>query len=325
MGAQVPVGVRRTVLTTDWGWFREQAHTRHLAVYTLRGAPPAAVPPLMPRCVVVPAPWYEEHGRAAAGQPVEVQVSALRRMRTEASSNLARFDEARASGQVLHILAMKDHRPPHERDGVHVGGHPGTLVQAWVDPYWYCSATSLDPESLLADRVVFVDPPGKAEKDASASPPAGWGAYRQVVDTVRARIGSGELAAGSALPSEAALGREFGVSRSTARRALVELEKLGLVGSSPAGGRVVSAGAPRLALAEQSALPGYLNVSADLRERIIRGEFAAGQALPGESRLAQEYGVSVGTIRRALAEVDASGLVDTVPRRGRVVKPAQEG
>lgn len=47
-----------------------------------------------------------------------------------------------------------------------------------------------------------------------------------------------------------------------------------------------------------------------LRDRIARGELAAGGPLPGEHTLALEYGVSRITVRRALAELAREGLVD---------------
>ncbi|WP_231098362.1 GntR family transcriptional regulator [Rhodovulum sulfidophilum] len=53
--------------------------------------------------------------------------------------------------------------------------------------------------------------------------------YQTVIDTIVARIASGELPSGALLPSETQLGAELGVSQGTARKALSELEKRGLV------------------------------------------------------------------------------------------------
>jgi GntR family transcriptional regulator len=53
--------------------------------------------------------------------------------------------------------------------------------------------------------------------------------YRQVADRLRAGIASGTHPPGVALPSEAQLMGEYDVSRVTARRALAELERDGLV------------------------------------------------------------------------------------------------
>ncbi len=53
--------------------------------------------------------------------------------------------------------------------------------------------------------------------------------YRQVEDEILSRIISGALAAGAMLPSEAELGAELGVSPGTARKALAELERRGVL------------------------------------------------------------------------------------------------
>jgi GntR family transcriptional regulator len=53
--------------------------------------------------------------------------------------------------------------------------------------------------------------------------------YRQLADILRARIGSGELPAGRPVPSELTLTQTFGVSRDTARHALLVLREEGLV------------------------------------------------------------------------------------------------
>jgi GntR family transcriptional repressor for pyruvate dehydrogenase complex len=54
-------------------------------------------------------------------------------------------------------------------------------------------------------------------------------AYEQLADQIRSRISAGELPHGSRLPSEAEIGREARVSRSTVREALRLLEEAGFV------------------------------------------------------------------------------------------------
>ena len=53
--------------------------------------------------------------------------------------------------------------------------------------------------------------------------------YKQIADSLRASIESGELAAGAKLPSESELVAEFGVSQGTVRQALALLRGQGLV------------------------------------------------------------------------------------------------
>jgi GntR family transcriptional regulator len=63
----------------------------------------------------------------------------------------------------------------------------------------------------------------------TASPAARPALYRQVTDTLRARLDAGTYQPGDRLPSESILAAELGVHRLTMRRALEELAREGLV------------------------------------------------------------------------------------------------
>lgn len=67
--------------------------------------------------------------------------------------------------------------------------------------------------------------------------------------------------------------------------------------------------------------PGYLYVAmADhIAARIKAGELPPGTRLPAERDLAAEYGVALGTTRRATALLRERGLVVTVPVKGTFV------
>ena len=54
----------------------------------------------------------------------------------------------------------------------------------------------------------------------------------------------------------------------------------------------------------------YLAIADDLRERVARGEFAAGRLLPSESELSAHYDASRVTVRKALEALREEGLVD---------------
>ena len=59
---------------------------------------------------------------------------------------------------------------------------------------------------------------------------------------------------------------------------------------------------------------------ADYIEALINaGTLAPDARLPGERALAEEYGVAVGTIRRAILELQRHGMVITVPSQGTFV------
>jgi DNA-binding GntR family transcriptional regulator len=57
-------------------------------------------------------------------------------------------------------------------------------------------------------------------------------------------------------------------------------------------------------------------VAADLRRRIVAGEWEVDEALPTTAMLAEHYGVSQATVTRVLRGLAAEGLVRTVPRWG---------
>jgi GntR family transcriptional regulator len=66
--------------------------------------------------------------------------------------------------------------------------------------------------------------------------------------------------------------------------------------------------------------PLWQQLAAELRGRLERGEFAGG--LPGELGLVREYGVSRHTVREALRQLRADGVITTSRgRRTRVAEP----
>lgn len=63
----------------------------------------------------------------------------------------------------------------------------------------------------------------------------------------------------------------------------------------------------------------YLRVADDIAARIGSGELTAKTRLRAERELADHYGVAYGTIRRAMKELRARGLVTSVQGRGTFV------
>ena len=66
---------------------------------------------------------------------------------------------------------------------------------------------------------------------------------------------------------------------------------------------------------------GYRKVAEALRSGIERGEYAPDTTLPKQNDIASSFGVNVGTVRKAVALLEAEGLVTPVRRRGTVVRP----
>ncbi|MBO3750943.1 GntR family transcriptional regulator [Streptosporangiaceae bacterium NEAU-GS5] len=55
--------------------------------------------------------------------------------------------------------------------------------------------------------------------------------------------------------------------------------------------------------------PLHIQIAADLRRRIATGDLPEGAALPSESQLCDQWGVSRGPVRQALAALRAEGLI----------------
>jgi DNA-binding GntR family transcriptional regulator len=138
-----------------------------------------------------------------------------------------------------------------------------------------------------------------------------WRGYARIADALRARLL--DAVPGSPVPSEADVACEFGVARNTARRALAELEAEGMIVARPGRGRVIAG-------SEEPA--AYRLIAADLRQQIASDGLKPGERIPSESELMQRYGVSRGTARQGVAQVEAAGLVTAVHGKGRFVTDA---
>ena len=81
-----------------------------------------------------------------------------------------------------------------------------------------------------------------------------------------------------------------------------------------------------MALHSFSTRPLYLQVRDKLAERIAAGQWKPGKFIPNESDLAREFGVSLGTMRRALDFMQEEHLIARRPGRGTFVNdPASDG
>lgn len=68
-----------------------------------------------------------------------------------------------------------------------------------------------------------------------------------------------------------------------------------------------------------TAIPLYEQVKRQVSELILVGAWAPGTVLPGEVQMATQFGVAVGTVRRALQDLVAEGLVMRRRKTGTVV------
>jgi GntR family transcriptional regulator len=72
-------------------------------------------------------------------------------------------------------------------------------------------------------------------------------------------------------------------------------------------------------------LPLYLRLHDALQARIEQGEWKPGTVLPAETSLTEEYGVALGTMRKAIDQLAAAGLVERQQGRGTFVRRPQFG
>lgn len=70
----------------------------------------------------------------------------------------------------------------------------------------------------------------------------------------------------------------------------------------------------------RSAKPMYLQIADDIEEQIKSDRLAPGEEIPSEAALMERYGVSSGTVRKAVAELRTAGLVVTYQGKGSFVK-----
>ena len=72
-------------------------------------------------------------------------------------------------------------------------------------------------------------------------------------------------------------------------------------------------------------LSRYAELAADLRARILRGEWEPGQALAAETELARLYGVALGTMRHAIGLLTDQGLLERRHGKGTFVSAGLGG
>ncbi|MGK5549349.1 GntR family transcriptional regulator [Streptomyces sp. URMC 127] len=132
------------------------------------------------------------------------------------------------------------------------------------------------------------------------------GTYLRIVESLREGLtGTAEQ---ELLPSEAALMGEYGVSRTTIRRALRVLAAEGLIESLPGIGWRRRTARATLPLVEQ------------MRSELAAGGFEVGGTFHSEAALCEQFGFSRTAVRKALGQLEGEGLLEPVHGKGRIVK-----
>ena len=74
-------------------------------------------------------------------------------------------------------------------------------------------------------------------------------------------------------------------------------------------------------ISNSSGKPIYEQIADQIREQIMAGSLAAGEALPSMRLLARELRISVITTKRAYEELEREGFLHNVPGKGCFVAP----
>ncbi|WP_322892818.1 MULTISPECIES: GntR family transcriptional regulator [unclassified Yoonia] len=77
-------------------------------------------------------------------------------------------------------------------------------------------------------------------------------------------------------------------------------------------------------MATQSALPKFVQISEMLIREIAAGHLADGARLPPEREMAEDLGIAVGTLRKALADVEAKGLLERIQGSGNYIRRREQ-
>ncbi|MFB4314758.1 GntR family transcriptional regulator [Actinomadura sp. 21ATH] len=64
----------------------------------------------------------------------------------------------------------------------------------------------------------------------------------------------------------------------------------------------------------------YVRITAKLRQRVVKGVYPIGARIPSEASLCKEFGVTRGTVRRALDTLQDEGLIRVQVGVGRFVR-----
>lgn len=127
--------------------------------------------------------------------------------------------------------------------------------------------------------------------------------WRQIVSRLEASIADGSLPAGSRLPTEAELGKGFGVNRHTIRRAMEELASRGLVRVEQGRGSFVAEDVVEYPLGSRTRFSEIIRAqSREPTGRILRVD-----EVPAEGRVAELLKLRRG---RAVVMVERLGLAN---------------
>jgi DNA-binding LacI/PurR family transcriptional regulator/DNA-binding transcriptional regulator YhcF (GntR family) len=133
------------------------------------------------------------------------------------------------------------------------------------------------------------------------------------IEALKMRLKSGDWPAGTRLPSLGKMARLYGVCRTTMWRAVSILQSENLLYTKPRGSIIAG---PRPTNHPDLAKSSYAwqRLKGQIGSDILSHTFS-GEHLPGIGKLALRYGSSINTIRKALEELTAEGVVSHTGRQ----------
>ncbi|MFF9341626.1 GntR family transcriptional regulator [Streptomyces sp. NPDC014773] len=132
------------------------------------------------------------------------------------------------------------------------------------------------------------------------------GTYLRIAVALRQEVEAGKVT--DALPSEAELVTSWAVSRNTVRRALKVLQAEGVLEVVPGIGWRVARDGDRRSLLER------------MTDLIAEDSLAVGDVYPSEAKLCERFACSRTAVRRAIAQMEGLGILNTVHGKGRTVR-----
>jgi len=128
-----------------------------------------------------------------------------------------------------------------------------------------------------------------------------------------------ELEPGAALPSETALSNRLGVSRTTIRKVVAELEKKEVVTAHPRDHTLAVTTTRAERFPEAETIPRSEQVEKQFMEWMLRDDTRPG-AMINERELARQFKVATGAIREFLNRFQRHGLIEKRPNAGWLFK-----
>lgn len=152
--------------------------------------------------------------------------------------------------------------------------------------------------------------------------------YEQLAAALAHKIGKGQFASGTRMPSVRSVSEQHGISTSTALQAYRLLQERGIVVARPQAGFYVaepSVPSDAQGAAPTSTLHRYEQLADLIVSMIDNGTLAPGMRLPSVRAISEEHGLSISTVLQAYRWLEDRGVLVARPQSGFYVAATQGG